>query len=49
MLRFADVSADIELVEAARDVAQELLRTQPQVADAHLQRWLGGKQQYLRV
>jgi ATP-dependent DNA helicase RecG len=49
MLRFADVASDIDLVESARDVAQELLRTQPEVAARHLQRWLGGRQHYLRV
>jgi ATP-dependent DNA helicase RecG len=49
MLRFADVASDIELVESARDVAQELLRAQPDVAERHLQRWLGGRQHYLRV
>ena len=49
MLRFADVSTDVDLVEIARDAARDLLQTQPQVADAHLQRWLGGRQNYLRV
>jgi ATP-dependent DNA helicase RecG len=49
MLRFADVSVDIDLVEAARDAAHALLRTQPAVAERHLQRWLGGRQHYLRV
>ncbi len=49
MLRFADVSTDIDLVEAARNVAQDLLQTQPPVVEAHLQRWLGGRQNYLRV
>jgi ATP-dependent DNA helicase RecG len=49
LLRFADVSVDGDLVELARDVAQDLLRDEPQVAELHLQRWLGGRQQYLRV
>ncbi len=49
MLRFADLEADLELLEQARTAAQDLLRDQPAVAERHLQRWLGGKQHYLRV
>ena len=49
MLRFADLAVDADLLECARDAAADLLREQPQVADAHLQRWLGGRQNYLRV
>ena len=49
MLRFADLEADLDLLEAARNAAHDLLRDQPAVAERHLQRWLGGKQQYLRV
>ncbi len=49
MLRFADLETDQWLVEQARDVAQDLLNHQPAVADAHLARWLGAKEDYLRV
>ena len=49
MLRFADLETDLDLLEQARTVAQDLLRDQPAVAERHLQRWLGGKQHYLRV
>ncbi len=49
MLRFADLETDQWLVERARDVAQALLTSQPAVADAHLARWLGAKEDYLRV
>ena len=49
MLRFADLEKDLDLLEAARTAAAELLRDAPDVAQRHLQRWLGGKQQYLRV
>ena len=49
LLRFADLEADLDLLEAARNSAHELLRDQPAVAEQHLQRWLGGKQHYLRV
>ncbi len=49
MLRFADLETDQWLVEKARNVAQQLLMSQPDVADAHLARWLGSKEDYLRV
>ena len=49
MLRFADLETDQWLVEKARDLAQQLLASQPAVADAHLARWLGAKEDYLRV
>ena len=49
MLRFADLETDQWLVEKARDLAQQLLVTQAAVADAHLARWLGAKEDYLRV
>ncbi|MEO0318753.1 MAG: RecG-like helicase [Pseudomonadota bacterium] len=49
MLRFADLETDQWLVEKARDLAQQLLAAQSPVADAHLARWLGAKEDYLRV
>jgi ATP-dependent DNA helicase RecG len=49
MLRFADLTTDIELLEAARNSAQQILQSHPDIAERHLQRWLGGKQHYLRV
>jgi len=49
LLRFADLDTDLDLLDLARDVAQQLLRSQPALAERHLQRWLGGKQQYLRA
>ncbi len=49
MLRFADLSVDLELLDMARAVAPELLATHPELAARHLQRWLGGRQQFLRV
>jgi len=49
MLRFADLDADLDLVEAARDAAPALLRDHPLAAQLHLQRWMGGRQEYLRV
>ena len=49
MLRFADLEHDLDLLEAARDAADQLLASAPQVARLHLQRWLGGKQEFLKV
>jgi len=49
MLRFADLERDLELLEAARDAAERMLREFPERAEAHLARWLGGRQDYLRV
>ncbi len=49
MLRFADLETDQWLVERARDLAQHLLLQRPDIADAHLARWLGAKEDYLRV
>ncbi|MBS0308245.1 MAG: ATP-dependent DNA helicase RecG [Proteobacteria bacterium] len=49
MLRFANLETDQWLVEKARDIAQALLHDDPETVDAHLLRWLGGREEYLRV
>jgi ATP-dependent DNA helicase RecG len=49
LLRFADLEKDIELLEAARILAPQLLREHPANAELHLQRWLGGRQELLKV
>jgi ATP-dependent DNA helicase RecG len=53
MLRFADLETDQWIVDQARDVAQWLLDAgTPEAAaivDAHLQRWLGGREEFLKV
>jgi ATP-dependent DNA helicase RecG len=49
MLRFADLTADVDLLEAARDTAERLLREHPRSVEAHLQRWLASRQDYLRA
>ena len=48
MLRFADLDADQPLLDAARDWAPRLLAEQPEAVQAHLQRWLSGREQFLR-
>jgi ATP-dependent DNA helicase RecG len=49
LLRFADLSADLDLLDAARTAAQALLRDQPQAARRHLARWLGARHEYLKA
>jgi ATP-dependent DNA helicase RecG len=49
MLRFADLAVDLDLLDAARDAAELLLREHPDAAKAHLARWLGGRNEYLKV
>jgi ATP-dependent DNA helicase RecG len=49
MLRFADLETDTWLVETARDIAQQLLQDDPASVEAHLQRWLGAREDYLKV
>lgn len=49
MLRFADLAVDLDLLDAARDAAEMLLRDEPEAAKAHLARWLGGRNEYLKV
>jgi len=49
LLRFADLERDVQMIEVARDAANELLRREPSAADAHLERWLGGKQEFIKA
>jgi ATP-dependent DNA helicase RecG len=53
MLRFANLETDQWIVEQARDVAAWLLGSdRPEleaIVDAHLQRWLGGREEFLKV
>ena len=49
LLRFADLEKDSDLVEAARGTAEVLLRDSPEAAERHLERWLGGRADFLRA
>jgi ATP-dependent DNA helicase RecG len=49
LLRFADLNADLDLLDAAREAAATLLREQPDAARAHLARWLGARHDYLKA
>jgi ATP-dependent DNA helicase RecG len=49
MLRFADLVADAALLESARDAAAWMLHHHEAEARAHVERWLGGRGELLRV
>ena len=49
LLRFADIERDVDLLEAARRVADELLASRSPAAAKHLDRWLGTRQFYLKA
>ena len=49
LLRFADLEHDVALVEQARDDADDLLQREPASAGAHLMRWLGGKEEFIKA
>ncbi|MEP6942820.1 MAG: ATP-dependent DNA helicase RecG [Betaproteobacteria bacterium] len=49
LLRFADLDRDVKIIEQARDAADELLRREPEAARAHLERWLGGRQEFFKA
>jgi len=49
MLRFADLDRDADLVEAARDCASAMLRDDSAMVDAHIGRWLGARQEFLKA
>ena len=48
LLRYADLQ-DAALVEEARAVAEDMLRDAPEAAAAHLNRWLGGREELLKA
>ena len=47
LLRFADLEADVELIEQARTCAAQMLDAGDTLAAAHLTRWLGSRESYL--
>jgi len=49
LLRFADLEKDVALIEKARDVADELLRKNPAAAAAYVERWLGGREEFIKA
>jgi ATP-dependent DNA helicase RecG len=49
MLRFADITSDIDLLETARSLAERMLELEPELAHAHLERWFGARRDYLNA
>ncbi len=48
LLRYADLEMDADLVEMARNVAEEMLTEHAELAERHLQRWLGSREELLK-
>jgi len=49
LLRFADLTQDADLIESARAAAETLLAEHPVSAERHLERWLGGRADFLKA
>lgn len=49
LLRFADLERDAPLVDAAQRVADLMLAESPKAVDAHLARWLSGREEFLKA
>jgi len=49
LLRFADLSVDAELLAWAQKLAPRMLDEHPEQAARHVERWLGGKSDFLKA
>ncbi len=49
LLRFADLALDAPLVESARAAAERLLAAHPAAAQAHVERWLASREEFLKA
>jgi ATP-dependent DNA helicase RecG len=49
LLRFADLSTDVLLLDWARALAPRMLDRHPELAARHVDRWLGSKAEYLKA
>ena len=49
LLRFADLATDTELLNWARQLAPVMLDSHPELAQKHVERWLGSKANYLNA
>jgi ATP-dependent DNA helicase RecG len=49
LLRFADLAEDVALLEWARHLAPLMLDRYPEMAHRHIERWLGGKSDFLKA
>ena len=49
MLRFADMQTDTELLKWAREKAPQMLDHHPELAERHMNRWLGDRAEFLKA
>ncbi|MDN8612984.1 ATP-dependent DNA helicase RecG [Variovorax ginsengisoli] len=49
LLRFADLTTDVMLLDWARELAPQMLDRDPALAEKHVDRWLGSKAEYLKA
>lgn len=49
LLRFADLATDTMLLDWARELAPLMLDKHPDLAQRHIDRWLGTKAEYLKA
>jgi ATP-dependent DNA helicase RecG len=49
LLRFADLLEDAALLEKIRSLAPAMLRDHPAMARQHIERWLGGRADFLKA
>ena len=49
LLRFADLTDDALLLDWARELAPKMLDQHPELAQKHVDRWLGSKAEYLKA
>ena len=49
LLRFADLTTDALLLDWARELAPLMLNQYRELAERHVDRWLGGKAEYLKA
>jgi ATP-dependent DNA helicase RecG len=49
LLRFADLAEDDALLQHARRIAPRLLESHPEAARRHVERWLGGKAEFMKA
>ena len=49
LLRFADLATDTRLLEWARELAPRMLGDHPELAQRHVDRWLGSRSEYLKA
>jgi ATP-dependent DNA helicase RecG len=49
LMRFADLENDLEIAEQAHEAAAELQASAPEVVSAHLERWMRGREDFLKA